>query len=54
MPGFVAHWALELLYIFSNVKITKDLRKDFRKITEHRPEVILNNFTTRLGHGVAR
>merc|ERR1712029_291881 len=37
-----------------NVKITKDLRKDWRQITAHRPEVILNNFTTRLGHGIAR
>lgn len=46
--GPTAHFRL------SNVKITKDLRKDFRQITEHRPEVILNNFTTRLGHGVAR
>jgi len=38
----------------SNVKVTKDLRKDYHKITAHRPEVILNNFSTRLGHGVAR
>ena len=38
----------------SNVKITKDLHKDWRQISAHRPEVILNNFTTRLGHGVAR
>ncbi|XP_023342592.1 ribosome production factor 1 isoform X2 [Eurytemora carolleeae] len=38
----------------SNVKITKDLHKNYRAITAHRPEVILNNFTTRLGHGVAR
>ena len=46
--GPTAHFKL------SNVKITKDLRKDWRQITEHRPEVILNNFTTRLGHGIAR
>jgi len=46
--GPTAHFKL------SNVKVTKDLRKDFRAITAHRPEVILNNFTTRLGHGVAR
>merc|ERR1712193_16812 len=39
---------------FSNVKITKDIRRDWREITDHRPEVILNNFTTRLGHSVAR
>jgi len=46
--GPTAHFKL------SNVKITKDLRKDFKQITAHRPEIILNNFTTRLGHGVAR
>jgi len=46
--GPTAHFKL------SNVKITKDLRKDWRQISSHRPEVILNNFTTRLGHGVAR
>jgi len=46
--GPTAHFKL------SNVKITKDLRKDWRQISAHRPEVILNNFTTRLGHGVAR
>jgi len=42
------------VFKLSNVKITKDLRKDFNKITAHRPEVFLNNFTTRLGNGVAR
>ena len=46
--GPTAHFKL------SNVKITKELRKDWRQITEHRPEVILNNFSTRLGHGIAR
>jgi len=46
--GPTAHFKL------SNVKITKDLHKNFHKITSHRPEVILNNFTTRLGLGVAR
>ena len=46
--GPTAHFKL------TNVKVTKDLRKDWKKITEHRPEVILNNFTTRLGHGIAR
>jgi len=46
--GPTAHFKL------SNVKITKDIRKDWREITDHRPEVILNNFTTRLGHSVAR
>ncbi|CAH0387600.1 unnamed protein product [Bemisia tabaci] len=38
----------------SNVRTTKEMRKDHKLITEHRPEVILNNFTTRLGHSVAR
>lgn len=37
----------------SNVKVAKDLKRNFRNITEHRPEVILNNFTTRLGNSVA-
>nr|CAG4652000.1 EOG090X09U6 [Triops cancriformis] len=38
----------------SNVRLTKDLRKDRKDITCHRPEVILNNFSTRLGQTVAR
>ncbi|BES87429.1 unnamed protein product [Nesidiocoris tenuis] len=38
----------------SNVKITKDLNKSHKEINSHRPEVILNNFTTRLGSRVAR
>ena len=38
----------------SNVKITPELKRSHKEITEHRPEVILNNFTTRLGHTVAR
>jgi len=46
--GPTAHFKL------SNVKITKDIKRDWREITSHRPEVILNNFTTRLGHSVAR
>jgi ribosome production factor 1 len=46
--GPTAHFKL------SNVKITKEIRKDWREITSHRPEVILNNFTTRLGHTVGR
>ena len=41
--GPTAHFKL------SNVKITKDIKRDWREITSHRPEVILNNFTTRLG-----
>jgi ribosome production factor 1 len=46
--GPTAHFKL------TNVKIAKNLKKDFNQISAHRPEVILNNFTTRLGHGVAR
>jgi len=38
----------------TNVKTTMNMRKDVFHITSHRPEVILNNFTTRLGHGMAR
>ena len=37
------------VFKLSNVKITKDIKKDWKDITDHRPEVILNNFTTRLG-----
>merc|ERR1719369_871983 len=36
----------------AHFKVSNDLRKDWRQISAHRPEVILNNFTTRLGHGV--
>ncbi|CAH1179396.1 unnamed protein product [Phaedon cochleariae] len=38
----------------SNVKITTELRKNHKDITAHRPEVILNNFGTRLGLTVGR
>jgi len=38
----------------SNVRITTELRKNHKDITAHRPEVILNNFITRLGLGVGR
>nr|XP_023023565.1 probable ribosome production factor 1 [Leptinotarsa decemlineata] len=38
----------------SNVKITTELRKNHKDITAHRPEVILNNFATRLGLTVGR
>ncbi|XP_016844866.2 probable ribosome production factor 1 isoform X2 [Nasonia vitripennis] len=38
----------------SNVKITPELKRSHKEITNHRPEVVLNNFTTRLGHSVAR
>ncbi|KAK0075427.1 hypothetical protein PV325_006916 [Microctonus aethiopoides] len=38
----------------SNVKITPELRRSHKEITEHRPEVILTNFSTRLGHTIGR
>ncbi|XP_050497828.1 probable ribosome production factor 1 [Diabrotica virgifera virgifera] len=38
----------------SNVRITTELRKNHRDITAHRPEVVLNNFSTRLGLTVGR
>ena len=46
--GPTAHFKL------SNVKVSKMIKRDFREISVHRPEVILNGFTTRLGHTVAR
>lgn len=38
----------------SNVRITTELRKSHKEISRHRPEVILNQFTTRLGLTVGR
>ncbi|XP_037300730.1 probable ribosome production factor 1 isoform X1 [Manduca sexta] len=46
--GPTAHFRL------SSCKITAELRKDYKEITTHRPEVILNNFSTRLGLTVGR
>lgn len=46
--GPTAHFKL------SNVKITTELRKHHKEISNHRPEVILNNFTTRLGLTIGR
>lgn len=37
----------------SNVKLTEDIKGRGRK-TQHQPELILNNFSTRLGHRVGR
>lgn len=37
----------------SNVKLNEDI-KDHAKRTNHQPELILNNFSTRLGHRVGR
>lgn len=38
----------------SNVKITKEMKRNYREMTTHRPEVILTNFTTRLGLNIGR
>ncbi|ODN00505.1 putative ribosome production factor 1 [Orchesella cincta] len=38
----------------SNVKLTKHIKRDWREITSHRPEVLWSNFRTRLGVGVGR
>ncbi|XP_066256409.1 probable ribosome production factor 1 [Euwallacea similis] len=46
--GPTAHFKL------SNVFITTELKKSHKLITSHRPEVVLNNFTTRLGLTVGR
>lgn len=42
------------LFRVSNVRICKDLKRNFNEITTHRPEVLLNHFKTRLGRVVAR
>uniref|UniRef100_A0A1A9WKW3 Brix domain-containing protein n=1 Tax=Glossina brevipalpis TaxID=37001 RepID=A0A1A9WKW3_9MUSC len=46
--GPTAHFKL------SNVKLTTDIKRDHKEISKHRPEVILNNFTTRLGLTIGR
>lgn len=46
--GPTAHFKL------SNVKITEHIKRDHKEITRHRPEVIMTNFTTRLGLTVGR
>ncbi|XP_068235102.1 probable ribosome production factor 1 [Palaemon carinicauda] len=38
----------------SNPKICKDIHRKYTEITAHRPEVILNNFRTRLGQMIGR
>ncbi|KAL5280188.1 F44G4.1 family protein [Megaselia abdita] len=38
----------------SNVKLTKEIKRDHKEITKHRPELILTNFTTRLGLTIGR
>lgn len=46
--GPTAHFRL------SNVKITKEIKRSHEEFTKHRPEVILTNFTTRLGLTIGR
>ncbi|XP_031635294.1 probable ribosome production factor 1 [Contarinia nasturtii] len=46
--GPTAHFKL------SNVRITKEINRSHLEFTKHRPEVILTNFTTRLGLSVGR
>lgn len=46
--GPTAHFKL------SNVKLAKELRKNYKDINHHRPEVVLNQFSTRLGLTVGR
>ncbi|KAM3914455.1 ribosome production factor 1 [Leptodactylus fuscus] len=38
----------------SNVRLRKEIKRKGKEPTEHQPEVILNNFTTRLGHSIGR
>ncbi|XP_030640184.1 ribosome production factor 1 [Chanos chanos] len=38
----------------SSVRLRKEMKRRGKEPTEHHPEVILNNFTTRLGHTVGR
>lgn len=38
----------------SNVKLTTDIKRKLSNFTSHRPEVVLTNFSTRLGHQVGR
>lgn len=46
--GPTAHFKL------SNVRITKEIRRSHLEFTKHRPEVVLTNFTTRLGLTIGR
>ncbi|KAM9290520.1 ribosome production factor 1-like [Gastrophryne carolinensis] len=38
----------------SNVRLRKEMKRKGKDPTVHKPEVILNNFTTRLGHSIGR
>lgn len=42
------------LFKLSNVRITTELRKNHKDISSHRPEVIIQQFSTRLGLTVGR
>lgn len=46
--GPTAHFKL------SNVRLTKEMRKNHKDINHHRPEVVLTNFSTRLGLTIGR
>lgn len=46
--GPTAHFKL------SNVKITKEIKRSHEEFTQHRPEVIMTNFSTRLGLTIGR
>ncbi|KAM9761353.1 ribosome production factor 1 [Menidia menidia] len=38
----------------SNVRLRKEIKRRGKEPSEHSPEVILNNFSTRLGHSIGR
>nr|XP_004653705.2 ribosome production factor 1 [Jaculus jaculus] len=38
----------------SSVRLRKEIKRRGKDPTEHAPEIILNNFTTRLGHSIGR
>ncbi|XP_003223109.1 ribosome production factor 1 [Anolis carolinensis] len=38
----------------SSVRLRKEIKRKGKAPTEHQPEIILNNFTTRLGHSIGR
>ncbi|CAH2310424.1 ribosome production factor 1 [Pelobates cultripes] len=38
----------------SSVRLRKEMKRKGKDPTEHQPEVILNNFSTRLGHSIGR
>lgn len=38
----------------SSVRLRKEIKRKGKTPTEHQPEIILNNFSTRLGHSIGR